>query len=60
MNSVVSPLDVGRKVIEALGIKPGEAFKLSRLRNGAVLLSKPDDVRRDGVEVKRKIGESEK
>jgi len=41
MTSSVSPLDLGRRVIHALDLEPGESFELSRLRNGAVLLSKP-------------------
>jgi len=42
MTSSVSPLDVGRKVIDALSLQPGESFELSRLRNGAVLVSKSE------------------
>jgi len=40
MNSVVSPLDVGRKVIEALGIKPGEVFKITTTRDVRLILAK--------------------
>jgi hypothetical protein len=43
MTSSVSPLDLGRKVIEALGVEPGQSIELSKLRNGAVLLSKSDE-----------------
>lgn len=40
MNSV-TVLELGRKVIEALGLEPGQPIEFSKLRNGAVLLSKP-------------------
>ena len=36
----VSPLELGRRIVEALGIQPGQEIELSRLRNGALLLSK--------------------
>jgi hypothetical protein len=42
MNSV-TPLDLGRKVIEALSLEPGQSIEFSKLRSGAVLLSKPDE-----------------
>ncbi|HXZ98704.1 MAG TPA: hypothetical protein VED24_04985 [Candidatus Acidoferrum sp.] len=35
MNSV-SPLSLGKKIIDALGIKDGEALDLSKLRDGSV------------------------
>lgn len=39
--NAVSPLDLARKLVDYLGVQPGETIELSRLRNGAVLLSKP-------------------
>jgi len=41
MNSV-SPLSLGKKIIEALGIRDGEAIDLSKLRDGSVLLKKAE------------------
>jgi len=40
MTSSVSPLDVGRKVIEALGIKPGESFEIATTRDGRLILAR--------------------
>jgi hypothetical protein len=42
MNSV-SPLDLARKILADLGAGP---IDYSKLRNGAVLLSKPDEAGR--------------
>jgi hypothetical protein len=39
----ISALDLGRKVIEALSLTPGQTIEFSKLKNGAVLLSKPDE-----------------
>ena len=41
MNSrSISPLDLGRAVIEGLGIKPGEAFKITTTRDGRLILAR--------------------
>jgi len=42
MTSSVSPLSLGKKIIEALGIRDGEAIDLSVLRDGSVLLRKAE------------------
>jgi hypothetical protein len=47
MNSV-SPLSLGKKIIEALGLEPGQPIEFSKLRSGAVLLSKPDEAEPPG------------
>jgi hypothetical protein len=39
MNSV-SPLSLGKKIIEALGLTNGDTFDLSKLRDGSILLRK--------------------
>jgi hypothetical protein len=39
MNSV-SPLSLGKKIIELLGAREGEALDLAKLRDGSVLLKK--------------------
>jgi bifunctional DNA-binding transcriptional regulator/antitoxin component of YhaV-PrlF toxin-antitoxin module len=36
----ISPLDLGRTVIEALGIKPGESFKITTTRDGRLILAR--------------------
>jgi hypothetical protein len=38
----VSPLALGKKIIKALGIRDGEAFDLSKLADGSVLLRKAE------------------
>jgi hypothetical protein len=37
-----SPSDLGRKIVEDLALHPGESFEYSKLRNGAIMISKPD------------------
>jgi hypothetical protein len=38
--NTVTPLDLANKLVRYLGIQPGEAIEVSRLRSGAILLSK--------------------
>ena len=38
--SSVTPLEFYRKVIDALGVEPGQAVDLNRLKNGSVLIEK--------------------
>jgi len=35
-----SVLDVGREVVELLGIKPGESFKITTTRDGRLILAR--------------------
>ena len=36
----ISPLDLARTVIEALGIKPGESFQITTTRDGRLILAR--------------------
>jgi len=38
MTSCVSPLSLGKKILDDLGIGPGQGFRYSRLRSKAVLI----------------------
>jgi hypothetical protein len=42
MTSLVSTGEVGKRVIELLGLKPGTAFEISKLRDGSILLRKAE------------------
>jgi hypothetical protein len=42
MTTDITPLQLGWKVVDYLGLKPGESIDIARLRNGAVLLSRPE------------------
>jgi hypothetical protein len=38
MTPSVSPLSLGKRIIEALGVRDGEAIDLAKLRDGSLLL----------------------
>jgi len=38
----VTPLELTRKILEALGVRRGEAIDVSKLRDGSVLLRKAE------------------
>ncbi len=40
ISSSISPLDLGRKVIEALSLKPGESFRITTTRDGRLILAR--------------------
>jgi hypothetical protein len=38
----VSPLSLAKKIVDLLGAGPGDSIELSKLRNGDVLISRPE------------------